>query len=197
VQTANPTEELEVTGKTKTDSLQVVGGASDGAILISDATGNASWIMPEMAIYRDFKVDVIHGGAATTNTWHTRTLNNTQYQSGSSISRIGNVITLQQGTYYITASAPGYQVQMHQLVLRDQSNNVALHGTIQYSTNTTSVQDRSFIEGVVVVATASMNFTLDHFTQFGVVNVGLGLATGGGVKGTDNVFTTITIKKIK
>ncbi|MBL0144779.1 MAG: hypothetical protein IPP48_02500 [Chitinophagaceae bacterium] len=39
----NPTEKLEVAGKTKTTSLQVTTGAAPGKILTSDAVGNASW----------------------------------------------------------------------------------------------------------------------------------------------------------
>jgi len=39
----NPTVELDVTGKTKTTTLQVTSGAGNNKILISDASGNASW----------------------------------------------------------------------------------------------------------------------------------------------------------
>ena len=39
----NPVEKLEVAGKIKTTSLQITSGAAAGNVLISDATGNASW----------------------------------------------------------------------------------------------------------------------------------------------------------
>lgn len=39
----NPTERLEVTGKTKTTNLQVTNGAGAGKVLASDANGNANW----------------------------------------------------------------------------------------------------------------------------------------------------------
>lgn len=39
----NPTEKLEVAGKTKTTNLQVTNGAGVGKVLTSDATGNATW----------------------------------------------------------------------------------------------------------------------------------------------------------
>lgn len=43
INTTNPTEKLEVAGKTKTTNLQVVAGASAGKVLTSDAAGNATW----------------------------------------------------------------------------------------------------------------------------------------------------------
>jgi hypothetical protein len=44
----NPDTKLHVSGKTKTDSLQLVEGATDGYILRSDANGNAVWVNPSI-----------------------------------------------------------------------------------------------------------------------------------------------------
>jgi len=41
--TSTPTERLEVSGKTKTTSLQVTSGATSGYVLTSDASGNGTW----------------------------------------------------------------------------------------------------------------------------------------------------------
>jgi len=41
--TNNPSEKLDVNGKTKTTNLQVTNGAATGKTLTSDANGNASW----------------------------------------------------------------------------------------------------------------------------------------------------------
>ena len=41
--TSNPSEKLEVSGKTKTTNLQVTSGSGLGKILTSDAGGNATW----------------------------------------------------------------------------------------------------------------------------------------------------------
>ena len=46
---SNPTETLEVPGKTKTQDLQVTTGAAIGKILTSDASGNATWQSPAAA----------------------------------------------------------------------------------------------------------------------------------------------------
>jgi type IV secretory pathway TrbF-like protein len=42
--TSSPSEKLEVSGKTKTTTLQMTNGAMNGYILQSDALGNASWV---------------------------------------------------------------------------------------------------------------------------------------------------------
>ncbi|MDP2387344.1 MAG: tail fiber domain-containing protein [Bacteroidota bacterium] len=44
--TLTPAEKLEVVGKTKTTTLQVTTGATNGYILTSDASGNATWQTP-------------------------------------------------------------------------------------------------------------------------------------------------------
>ena len=41
--TTAPTEKLDVVGKTKTTNFQMTNGATNGAFLVSDAQGNASW----------------------------------------------------------------------------------------------------------------------------------------------------------
>jgi hypothetical protein len=41
--TENPTERVDVSGKTKTINLQITSGASAGYVLVSDASGNAIW----------------------------------------------------------------------------------------------------------------------------------------------------------
>jgi hypothetical protein len=41
--TTAPTEKLEVAGKTKTTNFQMTNGAANGAVLVTDAQGNATW----------------------------------------------------------------------------------------------------------------------------------------------------------
>lgn len=44
----NPTEKLDVAGKTKTEALQLTNGAANGYLLQSDADGNAAWVNPTL-----------------------------------------------------------------------------------------------------------------------------------------------------
>jgi Chaperone of endosialidase len=78
-----PTEKLEVDGKTKTASLQIVDGATDNYILKSDANGNAIWANPN-TLETDPKI-----GSLTTNylsKWNGATLANTQvFDNGTNV----------------------------------------------------------------------------------------------------------------
>jgi hypothetical protein len=47
--TASPSARLDVAGKTKTTQFQLSNGAGAGKLLISDASGNASWMNPSTA----------------------------------------------------------------------------------------------------------------------------------------------------
>lgn len=85
--TNNPTEKLEVDGKTKTESLQIVQGATNNYVLKSDTDGNATWVNPTSLITfteTDPKV-----GSLTTHylsKWNGSTLANTQvFDNGTNI----------------------------------------------------------------------------------------------------------------
>ncbi|MEP7142290.1 MAG: DUF1566 domain-containing protein [Ferruginibacter sp.] len=48
--TSAPGTKLEINGKTKTTNLQLTTGATNGYLLKSDASGNASWVSPAAAL---------------------------------------------------------------------------------------------------------------------------------------------------
>lgn len=54
--TTSPSEKLEVAGKTKTLDFQMTQGATDGFILQSDATGNATWVSPDSVSDDDWTI---------------------------------------------------------------------------------------------------------------------------------------------
>jgi len=63
----NPQTRLDITGKTKTDSLKVVnGGGTLGNVLTDDGTGNAVWVTPAGATDTDWTIN----GSAIYNTSH-------------------------------------------------------------------------------------------------------------------------------
>lgn len=47
-----PSANLDVSGSTKTQTLQITNGAANGAVLTSDATGNATWVAPIGCVIR-------------------------------------------------------------------------------------------------------------------------------------------------
>jgi hypothetical protein len=76
-------EALEVTNETTTNTFKMTAGASNGFVLKSDATGNASWVNPS-SVETDPKV-----GSLTTNylsKWNGSTLANTQvFDNGTNV----------------------------------------------------------------------------------------------------------------
>jgi hypothetical protein len=65
INTTNPSEKLEVAGKTKTTNLQMTTGATANFVLQSDAVGNANWVNPTSLTITETDPQV---SSATTNT---------------------------------------------------------------------------------------------------------------------------------
>lgn len=86
VGTNAPTEKLEVNGKTKTESLQIVQGATNNYVLKSDTDGNATWVNPTTLSISETDPKV---GSLTTHylsKWNGSTLANTQvFDNGTNI----------------------------------------------------------------------------------------------------------------
>jgi hypothetical protein len=185
---------VQTGAKLTTDSLQVTDGASDGAILQSDANGNATWNEINIAVYQESTSS--GGGIASIIGWQTRNLTTTQTQIGSKISvnLSSDEITIAPGTYKIFASAPSYQGIQHQLRLTNVITNATLlTGTFEYTNVSMNVTTRSTINQILTV-TASTTFILDHFINRTLTYGG---GTSNSVTGEDAIYATIYIEKIK
>jgi hypothetical protein len=177
-----------------TDSLTISTGASDGAILQSDANGNAEWNEINIGVFQDRSV-----GNAGVNIagWQTRELNFTQKNIGSKISvnYTNNEITIEAGVYKIRVSSCGYQVGRHQIKLTEIGTNLTLAlGSNEYTIPSSGDQTKSSIDNIIEV-TSETTFIIEHFMDavFGGSS-GLGV---GVTSGESNVYTTIYIEKIK
>ena len=94
INTINPTEKLEVAGKTKTTNLQVTTAAGAGKVLTSDAIGNAAWATPS-------------GGITQFN--ETNAYNLSTLVQGADVDfATTNVTVPSTGTYLITYFLDGY-----------------------------------------------------------------------------------------
>ncbi len=96
------------TGATGTNGATGVTGITGatgmtGATGITGATGSA-WT--DYAVYSEMEANAVTPQTVLTDsTWQPRQLNNTDASAGTSIARNGYYITLQPGTYHISASA--------------------------------------------------------------------------------------------
>lgn len=133
------------------------------------------------------------GTASGSGVWNQRNLNSTQVQIGTSITRNNSIITLLAGVYYIRAYANGYNVDGHNLCLKDIANNIVLSGTTMVS-NGSGFNNSSFIEGYITVS-SSTSYKLDHW--IGVQNLVNGLSISNGITNVDEVSCRIIIQKIQ
>ena len=106
--TENPSEKLEVSGKTKTTTLQITSGATNGYILTSDSNGNGIWQAPTSG---GITIDPFYQvGSGGTFTWDVSG-NSTNYEitlTGNSTINLINVQNGQYGTLISTQNSVGY-----------------------------------------------------------------------------------------
>lgn len=150
----------------------------DGTITGADIAPEsipAGRLLQDYAFFWDERGNTQTGGTPVSG-WNKRTLNQSSVRNGSTFaSRTGDTITLEQGTYWIRASAPGHRVRRHAIALRDVTGNpatpvVVLKGTTEHCSDIYSGlgevdQNRSFIDGVISVADTPRQFELWHWIQ--------------------------------
>lgn len=122
--------------------------------------------------------DNADGGASTSATWHTRTLNTEDSDTQSLCSLAANQITLAAGTYRCRITAPAYNGQSHHLRLyNDTGEAVLLQGSVGYCGTGNNTVD---LVGVFTVE-AGQALEVQHYITIGVGTTGLGRKVG-----TDN-----------
>ena len=105
--TTSPSEKLDVSGKTKTTTLQITSGATNGYVLTSDASGNATWQSSSGGVTIDPYNNV--GSTGTTLTWDVSG-NSTNYQAtltGNTTLDLTNVRNGDYGTLIVTQDIVG------------------------------------------------------------------------------------------
>ena len=147
---------------------------------------------------KDYKA-ASDGGSATADTVHTRDLNTTEGDFTKFGSLSSNQFTLEPGTYILTANAPSYVVERHQLFLYDVT------GT-SYISEGRSCFSGSPADGIVAThaevqhkwsITSSTAYEIRHYTINARATDGLGIdADGASNPNTNNLYTTVYIKKI-
>lgn len=148
---------------------------------------NSTWahIVNEQLITTD--AGTLTGGVDTVVPLNTITYDNTGVVSLSS-----NVITLGRGTWIIRAFVPGCQVNAHQAYFWDEAGaTTALLGTSEDS-GFSATMTYGWVEGKVIVASATKDFTLRIQSESSRSGVGLGIAHGFGTER----YASILLEKV-
>lgn len=175
---------------------------SDGQVLTADAasTGGTKWSTPsgggsslDYILIQDQKSASTGGGTFTSGAWRTRDLNTIVADPGSHASVSSNQITLQAGTYRVTAKCPASYVQRHQARLYNITDSAVLAiGTTESTDNGTGTltTTSSMIFGRFTISSAKV---LEVQHQCGVTRANEGYGNFG-TFGTE-VYTSIEFWK--
>lgn len=156
-----------------------------------------SGLVGEPYIFRDVKAIGVNGGTFTLGAWRTRDLTTALGNPGGDVTLAANVMTVRPGRYWVTATAPGFDVGLHKVRLQNTSaGTTPLTGTSENSgafpflaiPNAT----QSRIDGVFTVSVTS-TFELQHQCSVTKTATGFGEATGF----DSEVYATITWAKIE
>ena len=213
-----------ITGPTGPQGIQGPQGVqgAQGIQGFTGATGatGATGIITDYAVYEER----INSGfpALTTlssSAWTTRQINNTAVQTGTAITRTGTTITLQPGTYQVSAVAPwGWNIpysNAYNSALVNVHNQLRLRNTSANSTLVIGQGDNDYyfqpnivggtthgtefipLDGVFTISAVS-TITLQHYINYtvsptGSVTYDSGIGTSSG---EDEVYARILIKKL-
>jgi len=134
------------------------------------------------------------GGAFTSGSWLTRTLNNIDDPTGLVVSLASSQFILPAGIYDIEVNAPAYNVARHKAKLRNITDSVdLLIGGSDYNAQAAPVQTSSVITGRINI-TSQKTFEIQHRATVTKTVDGFGVET---LVGVDEVYTQVKIVKVE
>lgn len=145
-------------------------------------------------IVQDEKVSGSTAGGSAVAGKQQRDLNTVKVNTivGASVS--SNAITLPAGDYAVTAFAPAYKVNSHQISIYDETNSGVLavgQSCAALSGNDSSESMATLIAVISLAVQTTMH--LDHYTQSSRSSDGLGRACPSG---DSNVFAVVKIEQL-
>ena len=164
----------------------------------SPALTGVPLLQPRIATIKDVKAQNTAAGTSVTGgVFTTRVLNTLEDPTGLGVSISSNQITLQPGSYYIEAKAPGNYANTHRIRLRNITDSVTtILGMNNVCQNNTGSLDGSIaeLEGHFTLSSVK-TFEIQHYFQTTYAGPGLGAALN--VSGESEVYTTVKLQKIK
>ena len=142
---------------------------------------------------QDQKADTTNGGTFTQGAWRTRVLNTEVTDQPAACSLAANRFTLLAGTYIINASAPAFDVNHHQLKLRnitDGSDEII--GLQEYARVATIMGERAFLNGLFTIASSKV-FEIQHICETTKTTNGFGTA---GSFSVGEIYTDVQLWKV-
>jgi hypothetical protein len=156
--------------------------------------GDATWASPSLPYIQlqEQQTQNTMSGTFTSGAWRTRVLNTKVTDSGSNCSLASNQFTLSAGTYYITATAPCYQVVRHQARIQNITDGTTLVTGQSNGTNTGVVATSYALCCGQFTVAASKALELQHQCQSTFATQGFGLESNF----TTEIYSSVEIWKI-
>ena len=146
----------------------------------------------EYALLFDSKTSGTHGGSSAVG-WQTRELNTIGRDDGGIVQLSSNQFTLQTGSYYIRAIAPGKNVGRHKLALYNSTASQYVEtGPNQHNASNSGVLTLADFSAALTLNTSAA-FEIHHYTEAAATNNGLGEALALGI---DEIYTRVEIWKM-
>ncbi len=145
--------------------------------------------------YQDQKAQNTDGGTFTSGAWRTRVLTTEVSDVGGYGTLASNQMTLAAGTYLVSAFAPAFGVDRHQLRLQNVTDTATLvTGQVAFSANSAGSpfnQDVAVLRGIFTVG-ASKALELQHQGQTTETTNGFGIACNF----TTEVYAVVELWKL-
>jgi len=178
-------------------TLPAGNGSANQYLANGSTAGQLAFVTPpgsftSYAIISDEKSADTHGGTFTSGAFRTRDLNNEIADPDGIVSISSNQFTLGAGSYFISASAPAFQVNAHQTRLYDITGSAVVElGTKESSASSDGTTTQSFVKARVVI-TGSTVYEIQHRCFSSKSSFGFGAAADfSGVE----VYTIVEIFK--
>jgi len=153
------------------------------------------WMAQGIQIYNDTKAQNTAGGASSVTTWNTRTLNTVVSGNLDAVytSLASNILTIQPGTYYISAIAPAYNVVNHMLRLFNTTDSTATAYGSASRCGAIDVMTHAMMDAYISIS-AAKSYRIEHYTSSAVASNGLGVQINA--TSISEVYTMVTILKL-
>lgn len=163
-----------------------------GATTVTNITTVTNVTSSGIAVIRDEKAASTNGGTFSAGAWRKRALNTIDGDLSFVSLGTDSTFTLDSGIYVITASAPAFKVDEHQIRLHNVTlGSVEAVGNMAFSNN--FAVSSSTMTIVVSVGMSGETFEIQHqCASSSVSNNGFGI---GGAWG-ENVYTQVKIEKL-
>ncbi len=191
----SPSEKHSTTASIFSNIVDATDGSFTGSLTVSGTPVNIGISRGgPYALFRDEKVADTGGGTFTSGAWRTRDLN-TVIVDEIGITLATNQVTLPAGTYRFSAAAPAYQVNTHQVRIRNITDGTTLlDGESSYvDASASSSSELSRVKGQFTI-TESKIFELQHRCAATRATIGFGVP---GVAGEHDIEVYASIDLIK